>query len=83
MQLEVSSIVCTESEQDSCGSDDEIDEFNLMDQCVSLNYTVEIGEFHERDKFSWTEMRPNAEQSLEGLKKIKNLDFDFKMNHIK
>ena len=54
-----------------------------MDQCVSLNYTVEIGEFHERDKFSWTEMRPNAEQSLEGLKKIKNLDFDFKMNHIK
>jgi hypothetical protein len=50
---------------------------------VSLTYTVEIGEFHERDKFSWTEVQPKDGTTLEGLKKIKNLDFEFKMNHIK
>ena len=54
-----------------------------MDLCVSLTYTVEIGEFHERDKFSWTEVRPKDGESLENVKKIKNLDFEFKMNHIK
>jgi len=86
MQLEVSSIICTECDQDSYGSEDEMDDFNLMDTCAALTYTVEIGEFHERDKFSWTEVRRHSgegSESLEGVKKVKNLDFDFKMNHIK
>ena len=26
-----------------------------LDDCVSLMYTVEIGELHERDKYQWIE----------------------------
>ena len=28
----------------------------MMDDCISLTYSVEIGELHERDKYSWIEV---------------------------
>ena len=28
----------------------------IMDDCISLTYSVEIGELHERDKYSWIEV---------------------------
>lgn len=49
----------------------------LLEECKSLQYSVEIGEIHERDKYQWAEY-----QDLESQKK-KKLEFDFKMNHIK
>ena len=33
-----------------------IDDEEVLEQCKNLFYTVEIGEMHERDKFSWSEM---------------------------
>mgnify|MGYP006952866177 FL=1 len=68
--------------------DDEIDD------CISLTYNVEIGELYESDKYSWVEVLTNnvnisnkssANQDDEDLffKKVKYLDFEFKMNMIK
>lgn len=70
-----------------------------MDNCISLTYNVEIGELHERDKYTWVESLglTNAKNSINQknknnydyedddiiFKKIKVLDFEFKMNHIK
>jgi hypothetical protein len=34
--------------------DDEND-YDLLDRCQSLTAMIEIGELHERDKFSWSE----------------------------
>jgi hypothetical protein len=70
----------TESDQDSFDSADEEEE-NMMDNCVSLTYSLEIGEFHERDKFSWTEVAGAG--TLDAVKCLKKIEFDFKMNHIK
>ena len=59
-----------------------------MDDCVSLTYQVEFGELHERDKYQWVESIQNSaardEEEDEMLfRKTKNMDFEFKMNHIK
>ena len=55
-----------------------------MARCESLSYTVEIGELHERDKFSWIEDKVSrrGHNSLQD-KKLRKLDFNFKLNHIK
>lgn len=50
---------------------------DLLEDCKSLQYLVEIGEIHERDKYAWTEYN-----DLDDLK-LKKLEFDFKMSHIK
>ena len=34
---------------------DDEDDYDLIDRCESLLFTVEIGETHERDKFPWFE----------------------------
>jgi hypothetical protein len=61
------------------------DEF--MDDCVSLTYLVEFGELHERDKYQWVESIQNSVHADEEdeilFRKTKNMDFEFKMNHIK
>ena len=49
----------------------------ILEDCKGLHYNIEIGELHERDKFSWIEVL-----DLDRLKK-KKLEFLFKMNHIK
>jgi hypothetical protein len=52
MELAVHSVIMTDHDDDSIDSDDDdVEYFNMMDLCVSLTYTLEIGEFHERDKF--------------------------------
>lgn len=68
--------------------DDEIDD------CLSLTYNVEIGELYESDKYSWVEVLTNnistinkngVSQDEEDVffRKIKYMDFEFKMNMIK
>lgn len=54
-----------------------INDDEILDECKNLFYSVEIGELHERDKFSWSEML-EVEQN-----KTKKLEFAFKLNHIK
>ena len=58
-----------------------------MDECVSLTYTLELGELHSRDKYNWVESiqdsTPYDSDSDILFKKVKHLDFCFKMNHIK
>ena len=63
---------------------------DIMDDCVSLTYSVEFGELHERDKYQWVEVinpltRKQQDEDEFDLyfKKMKVLDFEFKMNHIK
>ena len=64
-----------------------------LEDCISLQYQVEIGELHERDKISWIEdPRKSIIQSKMGnqsdddedifFKKIKSQEFEFRMNHI-
>ena len=59
----------------------------IMDDCLSLNYNVEFGELHERDKYQWVENINNTAPIEEDedivFKKVKHMDFEFKMNHIK
>jgi hypothetical protein len=63
---------------------------DIMDDCVSLTYSVEFGELHERDKYQWVEVinpltrkQQDEEEFDLYFKKMKVLDFEFKMNHIK
>ena len=64
---------------------------DLMDGCISLTYNVEIGELHERDKYTWNEVlgstQPINKSALADeeddwilFKKMKALDFEFKTN---
>ena len=55
----------------------EINDEEVLEECKNLYYSVEIGELHERDKFSWSELI-EVQQS-----KTKTLEFAFKLNHIK
>ena len=78
----------TYSEEDSYEEGDESDEEdygNFMARCQSLSYNVEIGELHERDKFTWIINKTGQKNGSGGLedKKMKQLDFNFKLNHIK
>ena len=34
----------------------EINDEEVLEECKNLYYSVEIGELHERDKFSWSEL---------------------------
>ena len=64
----------------------------LMDGCTSLTYNVEIGELHERDKYTWNEVLGSAQAINRSkladdedddeilFKKMKALDFEFKTN---
>ena len=36
------------------------DEF--MDDCISLQYVMEFGELHERDKYNWVEVIKTSQQ---------------------
>ena len=59
---------------------------DFMDDCVSLTYNVEFGEFHERDKYTWVEslaLNKVSEDDEMIFRKNKYMDFEFKMNHIK
>jgi len=63
---------------------------DIMDYCVSLTYSMEFGELHERDKYQWVEVinsltkkQQDEEEFDLYFKKMKVLDFEFKMNHIK
>ena len=69
----------------------EIPDDELMDGCISLTYNVEIGELHERDKYTWNEVlgstQPINKSALADeeddeilFKKMKALDFEFKTN---
>lgn len=67
----------------------------LMDDCVSLMYSVEIGELHERDKFQWIEpvskptsikQNKKAQELLDQgvvFQRVRSMDIEFGMNHIK
>ena len=84
----VSKVTASEDDsydEDDLGSSDEEDNGDFMARCQSLTYNVEIGELHERDKFSWTESKGMGRRSTTNLedKKLKELDFKFKLNHIK
>lgn len=84
MQMKINA-VCAPSEDDSDGSDsDDEDMGNFMHRCQSLSYNVEIGELHERDKFNWV-VNKIGKTGGSGLtdKKAKQIDFRFRMNHIK
>ena len=75
------------SDEDSYDEDnesDQEDDGDFMARCESLSYNLEIGELHERDKFSWIENRVQKKgaNSLTE-KKFRKLDFNFKLNHIK
>ena len=63
---------------------DDEDDYDLLHRCEMLVFTVEIGELHERDKFTWSEPTSinKKKNSSYGLR-TKELEFDFKMNHIK
>ena len=87
MQMKIVSQL-TPSDDDSIDEDDSSDEEdlgNFMARCQSISYNVEIGELHERDKFNWIENKTGKRNSTGGLedKKVKQLDFNFKLNHIK
>lgn len=84
----VSKVTASEDDsydEDDLGSSDEEDNGDFMARCQSLTYNVEIGELHERDKFTWTESKGMGRRSTTNLedKKLKQLDFKFKLNHIK
>ena len=72
-------------DEDDVNSSDDEDNGDFMTRCQSLTYNVEIGELHERDKFSWIETKGVGRQNIGTLedKKFKQLDFKFKLNHIK
>ena len=72
-------------DEDNLGSSDEEDNGDFMARCQSLTYNVEIGELHERDKFTWIEQKGVGRRNVGTLedKKLKQLDFKFKLNHIK
>ena len=72
-------------DEDEENSSDEEDNGDFMARCQSLTYNVEIGELHERDKFTWIETRGVGRRNARSLeeKKLKQLDFKFKLNHIK
>ena len=72
-------------DEDDQNSSDEEDEGDFMARCQSLTYNVEIGELHERDKFTWIESKGVGRSNSRSLedKKLKQLDFKFKLNHIK
>lgn len=49
-----------------------------------LNFSIEIGESHERDKFSWSEATQVVKKKNTSYgSRSKHFDFEFKMNHIK
>ena len=54
-----------------------LDDEEVLENCQKLEYSVEIGEFHERDRFSW------AEPVGYGEDKVHKEVLDFKINHIK
>eukprot|EP00354_Favella_ehrenbergii_P012511 CAMPEP_0170455816 /NCGR_PEP_ID=MMETSP0123-20130129/3651_1 /TAXON_ID=182087 /ORGANISM="Favella ehrenbergii, Strain Fehren 1" /LENGTH=95 /DNA_ID=CAMNT_0010719073 /DNA_START=128 /DNA_END=415 /DNA_ORIENTATION=- len=70
---------------DNPDSSDEEDNGDFMARCMSLTYNVEIGELHERDKFTWIDSKGVGRSKTSSLedKKLKQLDFKFKLNHIK
>ena len=72
-------------DEDDLNSSDEEDNGDFMARCQSLTYNVEIGELHERDKFTWVENKGVGRRNNTTLenKKLKQLDFKFKLNHIK
>lgn len=78
------SAVCAPSEDDSDESEDDEDLGNFMARCQSLSFNVEIGELHERDRFSWV-VNKTGKAGGSGLtdRKINTIDFRFRMNHIK
>ena len=51
-----------------------------MDDCISLTYTLELGELHSRDKYNWVESISDSIQAIDSdseilFKKVKHLDF--------
>lgn len=52
-----------ETRSDNSDEYDE-DEGNFMARCQSLSYNVEIGELHERDRFSWIENKTSGHHDL-------------------
>lgn len=74
--------ICSEIANDEDWDDEE--DYDLLHRCEMLIFTVEIGELHERDKFTWSELTSvtKKKNSCYGLRK-KELEFEFKMNHIK
>lgn len=83
MQMRIMA-TCAPSEEDSEDSEDDEDMGNFMHRCQSLSYSIEIGELHERDKFTWV-VNKTGKAGGSGLldRKFKQWDFRFRMNHIK
>ena len=87
MRMKVLSLMVPSEDDSMDEEDDESDDEdmgNFMSRCESLSYNIEIGELHERDKFSWIENRviKRGTSSLQE-KKLRKLDFNFKLNHVK
>ena len=63
---------------------DDDEEYDLLHRCEMLNFSIEIGESHERDKFSWSEATQVVKKKNTSYgSRSKHFDFEFKMNHIK
>ena len=60
-------------DEDEANSSDEEDQGDFMARCQSLTYSVEIGELHERDKFTWVETKGVGRRNASTLedKKLK------------
>lgn len=78
MQLQVQ----LELEDDETFDDE--DDYDLLHRCLSLDVLLEIGESHDRDKFSWKEAHSlNKKKNSVFGQRVKECEFEFKMNHIK
>jgi hypothetical protein len=68
------------ADDEECDDDD----WDILDRCTSLSVHIEIGETHERDKFSYEiPCRVEKKKNTVYGKHRKQFDFEFKMNHIK
>lgn len=72
-QIEIDLMLRTEIEDYYEGESEE----SLFDNVSHIQYTVEIGEFHDRDRFSWNEYRDFD------LQKIHKKTFKFKFCHVR
>ena len=77
MQMKIVSRVTASDDdsfdEDEANSSDEEDQGDFMARCQSLTYSVEIGELHERDKFTWVETKGVGRRNASTLedKKLK------------
>lgn len=63
---------------------DDDNDYDLLDRCLEMNVHIEIGELHERDKFTASDLhRLERKKNTVFGKRSYPFEFEFKMNHIK